>query len=136
MGRAGNVAAADAAFRAALAESAVAVDPGANYFPTVGEQAALLEQADFRVDSMRWFERPTPLAEGQTLVDWLRHFRAAAWAAIPAVRTRPVADRVRTEGARRGLMAGGVWHIDYGRLRFSATAVGRATQPSHQLLGP
>lgn len=122
MGGAGNVAAADAALRTALAACDVQLEPARNFFPTVATEAALLEDAGFRVDAMRWFERPTPLSDGQTLVDWVRHFRAATWLAIPPDRVDAVADQVLTEGTRLGLSAAGSWHVDYCRLRFAAAA--------------
>lgn len=124
MGGAGNIAGMDAALRAALEDCGLAgIGVPANYFPTVGMQSTLLEAAGFRVDLMRWFERPTPLAEGTTAADWTKHFRAMVWREVPPALAVELADRVDRHAAAGGLLTDSGWFADYCRLRFVATAV-------------
>lgn len=123
MGGAGNIAAVDASLRTALAASGLDEAVGGNFFPTSAEEAGLLEAAGFRVESLRWFERPTPLQGSDTVADWVAHFRATVWAAVPPPLREQVAQRLLREAAAAGLVRDGVWHIDYCRLRFTATAV-------------
>lgn len=122
MGGRGNIAAVEAAFHRALADCGLEIATPGNFFPSLGQQAALLEEAGFRVDSMRWFARPTPL-ENESPVDWVAHFRAAAWAEIPSEDRPAVAERILEHAARAGLHDQHGWHIDYCRLRFRATAL-------------
>jgi trans-aconitate methyltransferase len=123
MGGAGNIAAVDAALRGALADCRLDIEVPRNHFPAVAHQAALLEGAGFRVESIRWFPRPTPLGVGTTLVDWAGHFRADVWRTV-APRDRPeVARRLLDRGAAAGLLRNGTWYADYCRLRFRAVAV-------------
>jgi trans-aconitate methyltransferase len=123
MGGAGNVAAVDAALRQALASCGVSVDVPQNFYPTIGEEATLLADAGFRVDEARWFERPTPLQPGDTVADWVSHFRADLWNSLATETREQVTTELlaRTEAA--GLLRDGVWYVDYCRLRFRATAV-------------
>lgn len=123
LGGAGNVAAADDAFRTALRACDIAVDVPTNFYPTAGQEATLLEHAGFRADSLCWFERPTRLSPDQTLVDWLRHFRAGAWARLSPAVAEEVAALVLSRGRELGLETDGHWHVDYCRLRFRATAI-------------
>jgi SAM-dependent methyltransferase len=122
LGGAGNVAAIDTALRSALAEVGASPDlPVGNTFPSAARQADWLESAGFLVRELRWFERPTPLPAGLTAADWTKHFRARAWAAIPAELADGLAAAVDRYAASAGLAEGG-WHIDYCRLRFLAEA--------------
>jgi SAM-dependent methyltransferase len=124
MGGAGNIAALDAALRGALADVGLADPPvPANFFPTVGQEAALLEAAGFRVEAAWWFRRPSPLPEGTTAADWTRLFRAPVWDAV----ADDVRDRLAAAVDARAAAAGlhgpdGSWTADYCRLRFVAVA--------------
>ena len=123
MGGEGNIAALDTALRRALAEQGLAgVEVIRNYFPTIGEQAGLLEAAGFRVEQAAWFRRPTPLETGSTPADWTQHFRAEAWAQVPEPQRPTVAARVDELARAAGLSDSGRWVADYCRLRFVAVA--------------
>ena len=122
MGGAGNIATLDAALRGALQDLGLAdVRVVRNYFPTVGQQAALLELCGFRVELAAWFPRPTPLAEGDTAADWTRHFRASTWNAVPVDRHDDLARAVDRRAVSLHTADG--WFADYCRLRFVAIAV-------------
>lgn len=125
MGGAGNIAALDAALRGGLADIGrpqVAVPT--NFFPTLGQEAALLEAAGFRVEAARWFRRPSPLPPGTTAADWTRLFRAPVWDAVPEPARDALAEAVDARAAGAGLLAAdGTWTADYCRLRFVAVAV-------------
>ena len=124
MGGAGNIAALDSALRAALNDlDLVEIPVVRNHFPTIAEQAALLESAGFRVEFATWFRRPTPLAPGTTAADWTRHFRADTWAQVPADRQLALAARIDEHAAASGLHPDDGWFADYCRLRFVAIAV-------------
>ena len=124
MGGAGNIAALDAALRAGLTELGLADVPmTANFFPTVGTEATLLEAAGFRVEVMRWFRRPTPLAEGSTAADWARHFRATTWQHVPDDLHGELARHINAHAEAAGLLGSAGWVADYCRLRFTAVAV-------------
>lgn len=122
MGGAGNIATLDAALRGALQDLGISdARVVRNYFPTVGQQAALLESCGFRVEFAAWFRRPTPLLEGDTAADWTRHFRAATWRAVPLERHEELARAVDARAVALHGPSG--WFADYVRLRFVATAV-------------
>ena len=123
MGGDGNIGALDAALRRALAEQGLAnIELSQNHFPTIGQQAATLEAAGFRVELASWFRRPTPLEPGSTPADWTRHFRAAAWGQVPEPQRAAVATRVDELARAAGLWDSGRWVADYCRLRFVAVA--------------
>jgi len=86
------------------------------FFPSVAEEAALLEAAGFEISLMTWFPRPTPLVPGQTPADWTRLFRADVWDAVPAGQHAELATLVDHACAR--LWSGNGWSIDYWRLRW------------------
>jgi trans-aconitate methyltransferase len=124
MGGSGNIARMDAALRAGLSDLGLGdIDVPSNYFPTVAEQSTVLEAAGFRVESMAWFERPTPLEAGSSAADWTRHFRAMAWDVVPADRHDDLAVAVDEHARALGLAKPEGWFADYCRLRFVAVAV-------------
>lgn len=121
MGGAGNIAAVDAALRAALHELGLGdLEVTTNDFPTLGEQAVRLERAGFRVEQAAWFARPTPLEQGTTPADWTRHFRAGVWLVVPPALEADLARAVDAHAQARGLRSGDLWIADYCRLRFVA----------------
>lgn len=119
MGGKNNVAVVDAALEAAC--QGFDVPPIRKFFPSVAQEATLLEAAGFDVEYMLWFPRPTRLSEGQTPADWTRLFRAAVWDAVPESQREMVAERV--DEACGDLRDSKGWFIDYWRLRFVARAV-------------
>jgi trans-aconitate methyltransferase len=122
MGGSGNVERVIAAFRQALVEVGLGHLPVTeNWFPTVGQQAALLESTGFEVGLMTLFDRPTPLGPGLTAADWCRQFRADTWAAAPPASHSELAARIDALAAPDLLSPDG-WVMDYRRLRFVAVA--------------
>lgn len=123
MGGAGNIAALDGSLHAALQDLGLPnIDVHANHFPTVGEEASLLEESGFRVEFATWFRRPTPLEPGSTAADWTRHFRADTWAQVGPEAAPELAALVDSHAAERGLSTDSGWIADYCRLRFVAIA--------------
>lgn len=120
MGGKDNVATVDAAVVAAAGELGVSIPPIRKFFPSVAQEATLLEAAGFDVSGMWWFPRPTRLVAGRTPADWTRLFRADVWEAVePAQHARfgsLIDEHCRALRDDRG------WFIDYHRLRFVARA--------------
>jgi trans-aconitate methyltransferase len=116
----GNVAALVGALRAAAADlvPGVAVEHPW-YFPSVAEHAARLERGGFDVHLMAWFERPTPLAPGDTAADWFRMFGAPMLEPFPEDARPALLARV-DDLLRDRFVRDGVWYADYARLRFAA----------------
>lgn len=121
MGGEHNIATVDRALRDALRTLDLDIPVVSNYFPSVGEQSIRLEAAGFRVESMRWFRRPTPLPAGQTAADWTRHFRANVWRQV----SEDVQPRLgmAVDDQAQALKTDVGWVMDYCRLRFVARAV-------------
>ena len=129
LGGAGNIAEVLAAVAVALAEAGLPEPANPWYFPTPAQQAALLEEAGFRVARMEYFPRPTPLADCPGgLADWLEMFGRSLTAEVPAALLPQVLARVNQLAAPR-LRRGGEWFADYWRLRFMAVADPPATGP-------
>lgn len=92
------------------------------YFPTVGEQAGLLETHGFEVRSARLFDRPTALDGGAGgLRNWLDAFGDSLLAGVEGAERRDllgaVEDRLRGELFDENR---GTWTADYRRLRLEA----------------
>ena len=123
MGGAGNVSTIVAAVEESLATHGLAPLAAPPWcFPTPGEQATRLEAAGFRVRSVEHFDRPSPLAPGDTAADWLRMFGPHLLAAVPAAELADflaAVDRLTAPSLRA---TDGSWHADYVRLRWLATA--------------
>jgi trans-aconitate methyltransferase len=90
------------------------------YFPTPAEHAARLEAGGFKVRRLEYFERPTPMAEGETAANWWRMFGPSVLAQLPAERIDEILRMTdeRLAPALRG--NDGTWIADYVRLRFLA----------------
>lgn len=117
MGGKDNVAIVDAALESAVSELGLEVPPIRKFFPSVAQEAALLEAAGFDVSLMQWFSRPTRLEQGRTAADWTRMFRADVWAEVPSEYADELAVRVDSACSDRLRDERG-WFIDYHRLRF------------------
>lgn len=119
MGGQGNV----AAIREAVAESLDdrgydAPDPF--YFPSVGQQASLLESHGFEVRFATLFDRPTPLEEGEDgLRRWLEMFGDGLLEPVPDEERDEVVADVE-DALRDEQFEDGTWIADYRRLRFIA----------------
>ena len=82
-----------------------------NYFPSIGEYAAMLERHGLEVLNAVVFDRPTELAGGDRgLRDWIAMFRPD--------NTRAIEDVERE--LRPALWRDGKWFADYRRLRVVA----------------
>lgn len=121
MGGHGNVAAITTALRAALRLHGEAEPAFAWYFPSADQQARLLEDHGFRVDSIALLPRPTPLPTG--MAGWLRTFSDPWLAGVAADRREAVIDTAIDLLAPALRDASGAWTGDYVRLRFHATAI-------------
>ncbi|HET8969641.1 MAG TPA: methyltransferase domain-containing protein [Candidatus Nanopelagicales bacterium] len=93
-------------------------------FPTPAQAATLLERHGFRVRSLALFDRPTPLADGDSAATWATMFVADLLTDVPAGRRSELAEAIDARARRLGLAerpdgAPGWWG-DYVRLRFVA----------------
>lgn len=94
------------------------------YFPSLGEYARLLEQAEFRVAFAAHFDRPTQLDNGAGgMRQWLEMFAGPFLDVVPGERRDEVIERVERAVQRR-LWRDGVWTVDYKRLRIVAVKEG------------
>lgn len=125
MGGAGNVAGLTAAIR--TARDAVGLDPDVATpwtFPTPAELASRLERHGFVVGLLVRFERPTPLAPGDTAASWAQMFGGSLAADVPPERRADFDAALDTAARAAGLAdrpdGGEGWWGDYVRLRFSA----------------
>jgi trans-aconitate methyltransferase len=93
------------------------------FYPSIGEYATLLERHGFETRQAWLIDRPTPLAGEDGMEDWLAMFCSGLAAHLSPEQQRDtwraVADRLRPTHFR-----GGVWTLDYRRLRIVAEQVG------------
>jgi len=89
------------------------------YFPSDVEYRKRLERHGFEVREIRLFPRPTPLPGDVT--GWLETFCQHFTTLLPAPERPDFLADVRQRLAPVASDAGGRWHADYVRLRFSAT---------------
>lgn len=116
-----NVAALIQGLRSAASELHPGVDIALPWcFPSPAEHATRLERGGFEVRVLHYFERPTPLAPGDTAADWWRMFGPSVLALFPS--ETHDALLARTDELLRDRLAGddGIWRADYARLRFVA----------------
>lgn len=87
------------------------------YFPTIGEYAALLEQAGFQVKYAVLFDRPTELKGEDGMKDWIKMFLKTPLSLVEqeAERERIIDEAV--DCLRKSLYVKGKWYADYVRLR-------------------
>lgn len=90
------------------------------YFPTIGEYAALLEQAGFRVTQAVLFDRPTWLKGEDGLKSWMRIFLKTPFSVIDREEEAQAVLDQTAELLRPALYQGGSWYADYVRLRMRA----------------
>ena len=91
------------------------------YFPTVGEYAALLEQAGFCVRYALLFDRPTELRGENGLKDWISMFVKTPFAAVASTAEIEAILTDAQHLLRPTLYRDGTWYADYVRLRMKAT---------------
>lgn len=89
------------------------------YFPTIGEYAALLENAGFLVVYGTLFERPTKLKGEDGLLDWLLMFVKTPFEGISEEEKEEIL-RAAVRRLRPVLYKDGTWYCDYVRLRMKA----------------
>jgi trans-aconitate methyltransferase len=121
MGGKGNVRTVDHAIVSAVVALGLPEPRIRKFFPSVAQQAGLLEDAGFDVTTMWAFARPTRLGQDQTPADWSRLFRADVWARVPSALHAEFAQRI--DAGCADLHDADGWLIDYHRLRFVAVAV-------------
>ena len=120
MGGKGNVQRILTAFTKALAALGIPEPANPNYFPSLGQYAAMLETAGFSIAFMQYFDRDTPLADPETgISDWLAMFRGDVLNALSANDRQTVLSAVN-DPLRSTNYADGHWFADYKRLRFVA----------------
>ena len=114
----GNVASITAALESALQARGIAV-PKPWYFPKPENYSKLLETQGFSVDYIELIPRPTPLPGDMN--SWLETFAQPFTGAIVPAERQQLIDEITT--ALRPMLcdARGCWHVDYTRLRFSAS---------------
>ena len=90
------------------------------YFPTIGEYAALLEQAGFQVKFAVLFDRPTELNGENGMKDWIKMFLKTPFSVVEqeAERERMMDEAV--DRLRKKLYIKDKWYADYVRLRMRA----------------
>jgi trans-aconitate methyltransferase len=123
LGGQGNVSALTAAIQAARAGLGLGAADGRWYFPSPAEHAGRLESAGFTVRMIERYERPTPLAAGDTAADWARMFGQALLVDVPDAVRADFDAAVDAHAAAAGLRGpDGGWTADYVRVRFIAVA--------------
>jgi trans-aconitate methyltransferase len=88
------------------------------FYPGPEEYRGMLEERGFRVDTMRHFPRPTPLPG--PLRTWIDMFAGAFVAGLAPDLANTIKEEAVEILGPTHLDAGGVWHVDYVRLRFAA----------------
>lgn len=91
-----------------------------NYFPSIGQYAALLEAAGFQIKQMAHFDRDTVLGDPEEgIIDWVRMFRGNAVDTLSDDERNAVFADVKA-ALRATNFRDGRWFADYKRLRFMA----------------
>jgi len=112
----GNIQAIETAIIAALGPNP---PPSNNYFPSIPEYTALLEQAGFEVRFAELYPRPTPLEGENGMENWIRQFKWFYFETLPAT-DRPKALAKVLESLAPILKNEKGWFADYKRLRLIA----------------
>lgn len=90
-----------------------------NYFPSVAEQANLLERAGFTITDVAYFKRPTVLQGKDGMRNWIVQFCTFFFIKVsPAETERIIGNAVDT--LRPTNYKDGTWYADYVRLRVKA----------------
>ncbi len=96
-----------------------------NYFPSIGEYSALLENHGIEVVSALLFDRMTKLEGGEEgLENWIRMFRRELITDLSEDEKRTVVAEIKT-ALRNKLFKDGNWYADYRRLRILAFKTGQ-----------
>jgi trans-aconitate methyltransferase len=93
------------------------------YFPSVGEYTSLLEEYDFRVNQVQYFDRETELADPENgIVEWLRMFGDNLLEEVPVAERETILQEAQ-ESLRATNFRDGKWYSKYVRLRIKAQRV-------------
>jgi trans-aconitate methyltransferase len=90
-----------------------------NYFPSVTEQAQLLERAGFTITDVVYFKRPTVLQGEDGMRNWIIQFCTFFFTRISPEDTEEII-RKAVKILRPTNYKDGVWYADYVRLRVKA----------------
>lgn len=89
------------------------------YFPTIGEYAALVEQAGFQVRYAVLFDRPTVLKGSDGLKEWIHMFVKTPFATVDDGEREGIICKA-VERLRDTLYREDCWYADYVRIRMKA----------------
>ena len=89
------------------------------FFPTIGEYAAMIENAGFIVKYAILFDRPTKLKGSDGLSNWIKMFVTNPFKGISESESEYI-RRETQENLREKLSVNGEWFADYVRLRMRA----------------
>lgn len=89
------------------------------YFPTIGEYAALVEQAGFQVRYAVLFDRPTELKGSDGLKEWIHMFVKTPFATVDDAEREGIICKA-VERLRDTLYREDRWYADYVRIRMKA----------------
>ena len=93
-----------------------------NYFPSVAEQAMLLEKVGFEIRNVACFKRPTKLEGEDGMKNWIVQFCGFFFKNISAEQKEKIIGKA-VEYLRPKNYQDGVWYADYVRLRMKAEKV-------------
>ncbi len=93
------------------------------YFPTVGEYAAMLENAGFGVQYAVLFDRLTELKGESGLKDWMNMFVKEPFSVVKTEKEKAEIVDKAVEALRNDLFIKGKWYADYVRIRMKAVRV-------------
>ena len=95
------------------------VPPSNNYFPSIAEYAAILENAGLELRFAELYNRPTPLEGENGMANWIRQFKWFYFEALPpAQRSQALTDVLEELAPVLHNEKG--WFADYRRLRLIA----------------
>lgn len=98
------------------------VPEGNNFYPSIGEYAAVLEAAHLEVRLAELYDRPTSLEGENGMANWIRQFKWFYFEALPAEqRSKALAEVV--EELTPVLRNTDGWFADYRRLRIIAVKI-------------
>ncbi len=89
------------------------------YFPSVATYTTLLEQHGFTVESVLYFNRPTPLSGEDGMKNWIDMFGSFLYKNIDTAKAADITKEA-VEKLRPTNYINGTWYADYVRLRIKA----------------
>jgi trans-aconitate methyltransferase len=122
MGGKHNIESIHTAIKAAMNGEGLAdkIPAASNYFPSVAEQAALLEKAGFTVSDVAYFKRPTVLKGEDGMQEWIIQFCGFFFTQLTATERETIIHKA-VEILRPTNYRDNTWYADYVRLRMKAT---------------